>query len=233
MIKHVGKHNDKNVVIAFREVPGEEHMSLVIYPDNLPQIWHNKLFSCIQSTEGQAASNLADAMHKSIDADDVNLLGKCHKEKWMKKVRSQDVVLRPGKGSGARLNEINDIIRNLEAGNEAAAKMAKIDATTGLKDPANQAKGEAAADAVRASSPTATDGVLSDADIASNLIKQAETMQAQVKTLSDEITRLTEEAVTLNPGLAPKKRPGRPKKSTTLGDVSVTHDAMLSKETAS
>ena len=151
----------------------------------------------------------------------------------MKKVRSQDVVLRPGKGSGARLNEINDIIRNLEAGNEAAAKMAKIDATTGLKDPVNQAKGEAAADEVRASSPTATDGVLTDADIASNLIKQAETMQAQVKTLSDEITRLTEEAVTLNPGLAPKKRPGRPKKNTTLGDVSVTHDAMLSKETAS
>ena len=29
MIKHIGKHGDRKVAIVFREVPGEEHMTLV------------------------------------------------------------------------------------------------------------------------------------------------------------------------------------------------------------
>jgi hypothetical protein len=51
-----------------------------------------------------------------------------------------------------------------------------------------------------------SDGVLTDADIASNLVRQAEGMQAQVATITAEITRLTEEAQSLNPALKPKKK---------------------------
>ena len=38
MAKHVGKHNDRKVVILFREVPDEGHMCLVIYSDLLPRM---------------------------------------------------------------------------------------------------------------------------------------------------------------------------------------------------
>jgi len=42
MIKHIGKHSDRKVAIIFREVPNEEHMALVIYPDTLPVARHNE-----------------------------------------------------------------------------------------------------------------------------------------------------------------------------------------------
>ena len=41
---------------------------------------------------------------------------------------------------------------------------------------------------------------------------QAAKMQAEAETLTSEVTRLKEEAASLNPSLKPKKR-GRPKKS--------------------
>jgi hypothetical protein len=91
----------------------------------------------------------------------------------------------------------------MEAGGEAAAKMAKLDATHGIADPAKAAVGEAASQAIMSAG---SDGVLTDADIASNLVRQAEGMQAQVATITAEITRLTEEAQSLNPTLKPKKK---------------------------
>ena len=210
MIKHIGKHNDKNAVVVFREVPGEDHMALVIYPDTLPQAVHDDIMKCIESDAGQAANNLADALHSTAGQDGTVLLTTIHKNRWMKKVRTQDVVLKPGgKGQGARLDEINEIIRGLEAGGEAAAKMAKLDATRGIADPANEAIGEAASQAIMANSGP---GVLTDADIAANLVKQAADMQSQVATMSAEITRLTEEAQALNPVLKPKKKRGPRKK---------------------
>ena len=33
MLKHVGRHGEKKVVIAYNTVPGEDHMALVIYRD--------------------------------------------------------------------------------------------------------------------------------------------------------------------------------------------------------
>ena len=107
---------------------------------------------------------------------------------------------------GVQLSEINEIIRGLDAGTEAAAKMADLDANAGLADPQKRAAGQAASAAV------AGTGALRDADIARNLVTQAEQMRAQVATLEAEATRLMEEAAGLDPSVAPKKR-GRPAKS--------------------
>ena len=142
---------------------------------------------------------------RTAGGDGAMLLSTIHENKWMKKVRTQDVILNPGgKGQGARLDEINEIVRGMEAGGEAAAKMAKLDATHGIADPAKIAVGEAASQAIMAEA--ASPGVLTDADIATNLVRQAEGMQAQVATITAEITRLTEEAQSLNPALKPKKK---------------------------
>ena len=48
MIKHVGRHGEKRVAVIFREVPGEEHMALVTYPDQLKQSTHDDLMNAIQ-----------------------------------------------------------------------------------------------------------------------------------------------------------------------------------------
>ena len=48
MIKHIGKHGDRKVAIVFREVPGEEHMALVVYPETLPISFHDAIMKVIR-----------------------------------------------------------------------------------------------------------------------------------------------------------------------------------------
>ena len=203
MMKHVGKHGEKRVAVVFREVPGEDHMCLVCYPDQFKQSLHDDLMNAIQSTKGQQASHLGEALHGITGSDGQTLLNVLHREGFMKKVRTQDVIMMPRPNAvGARLDEINEIIRGLETGSEAAQKMAKLDAEAGLADPKKQAAGVAAA--------AEAAGVLGDSDIARNLVTQAEQMKAQIASLEAEAARLMEEAAELDPSLKKKSR-GRPK----------------------
>jgi len=206
MMKHVGRHGEKRVAVIFREVPGEEHMALVTYPDQLKQATHDDLMNAIQSLKGQEASHLGEALHGMTGTDGQTILNMLHREGFMKKVRTQDVIMMPRPNTpGARLDEINDIIRGMDQGSEAAAKMAKLDAQAGLADPDKTAAGNAAAENVQ--------GVLDDSDIARNLVTQAEQMKAQMVTLQAEAERLMEEAASLDPSLATKKKRGRPAKA--------------------
>ena len=34
-LKHIGKHGDRKVAVIFRQIPGDDHMCLCIYPDLL------------------------------------------------------------------------------------------------------------------------------------------------------------------------------------------------------
>ena len=210
MIKHVGKHGEKRVAVVFREVPGEDHMALVTYPDSLKQQTHDDLMNAIQSVKGQEANHLGEALHGITGSDGQTLLNTLHREGFMKKVRTQDIIMMPRPNQpGARLDEINKIIRDLETGSEAAQKAADLDANAGLADPQKKAAGvQAAAQAAGVQAQ----GVLGDADIARNLVQQAEQMKAQMVTLEAEVARLMEEAAELDPSLKTKKR-GRPAKA--------------------
>ena len=210
MIKHVGKQGDKKVVVVFREVPGEDHMALVVYPDQLQQNLHDDLMNAIQSTKGQQAKDLGDALHGITGTNGNTILTTIHNERFMKKVRTQDIIMIPQPNNpGVRLDELNKIIRDLDTGSDAAGKLAELDANAGLADPQKKAAGiQAAADVV------GTPGLLQDSDIARNLVTQADQMRTQIAGLEAEATRLMEEAATLDPSLAaPKKKRGRPAKA--------------------
>jgi len=207
MMKHVGKHGEKRVAVVFREVPGEDHMALVCYPDQFKQSLHDDLMNAIQSTKGQEASHLGEALHGITGSDGQTLLNTLHREGFMKKVRTQDIIMMPRPNAvGARLDEINTIIRGLETGSEAAQQMAKLDAEAGLADPAKTAQAQQVQQAASAQ------GILGDSDIARNLVTQAEQMRAQIASLEAEAARLMEEAAELDPSLKSKKR-GRPAKA--------------------
>jgi DNA polymerase III alpha subunit (gram-positive type) len=203
MLKHVGVHNNQSVVVIFREIPGEEHMALVTYTSSLPSIVHDDIMKCVESNAGQAANHFGEALHRVVGTDGQNVLNKLHRERWMKKVRTQDIMMTPAPGrQGARLDEINQIIRDLEAGGEAAKKLVTLDATAGFADPDKTARAEAAVNALTAPAADA----LSDADLAKNLLRQAEGMQAQVQVLNQEINRLMAEAQEFDPSLKPKAK---------------------------
>ena len=205
MIKHVGRQGDKKVVVVFREVPEEEHMALVVYPDQLQQNLHDDLMNAIQSVKGQEAKDLGNALHGITGTNGRTILNTIHSERFMKKVRTQDILMIPQPNNpGIRLDELNKIIRDLDTGADAAAQLADMDANAGLADPQKKAKGIAAAAAA-----TGSTGVLTDEAIAQNLVQQAEQMKAQMATLEAEAARLMEEAQGLNPALKPKAKRGR------------------------
>jgi len=205
MIKHVGRQGDKKVVVVFREVPEEEHMALVVYPDQLQQTLHDDLMNAIQSVKGQEAKDLGNALHGIVGTNGQTILNTIHSERFMKKVRTQDILMIPQPNNpGIRLDELNKIIRDLDTGADAAAQLADMDANAGLADPQKKAKGIAAAAAA-----TGSTGVLTDEAIAQNLVQQAEQMKAQMATLEAEAARLMEEAQSLNPALKPKAKRGR------------------------
>ena len=203
MIKHVGRQGDKKVVVVFREVPGEDHMALVVYPDQLQQNLHDDLMNAIQSTKGQQAKDLGDALHGITGTNGRTILNTIHSERFMKKIRTQDIIMIPQPNNpGVRLDELNKIIRDLDTGSEAAGKLADLDANAGLADPDKKAAGIAASQAQ-------TGGALTDEAIAANLVQQADQMRAQMASLEAEATRLLEEAQSLNPALKPKAKRGR------------------------
>lgn len=239
MLKHVGRYDNKRVVIIFRQIPDEDHMALVIYPDKLPSNNHDDIMKVLESPEGQQSKNLGEALYRRLGSDGENILTTIHKNKWLKKVQTQGVILQPNAKSQVRLDEINKIISDLEAGGEAAQRMAEIDARRGLRDP-EKTKGipdytQGQKDASKLTGDPSllkaesTDAVIdiseihSAEDLAASFLdntvlgqaqlKQADNMDAESRGLAAEAVRLREEAYGLNPELRPKRGPGRPKKA--------------------
>jgi hypothetical protein len=199
MLKHVGRHGEKKVVVAYNTVPGEDHMALVIYSDSLPSMLHDEVMKVIESPAGQTAKSLADALFRNIMPDGNNTLGALHKGGFLKKVQTKQVILKPNAKSSVRLDELNDILKKMEAGQEAVDALAKIDAGRGYADPSKNIGRELGEPKKVAESAVNTSGVLTDADLANQRLDQATKMESQAKTLLAEAKRLKEEASSLAP----------------------------------
>jgi hypothetical protein len=217
MIKHIGKHGDRKVAIVFREVPGEEHMALVVYPETLPISFHDAIMKVIESPVGQQADNLGDALFRSLLSDGRPMLQTLHVEGMIKKVQAKQVTVTPGGNSTVNLDEMNGIIRKMKMGEDAIREMAELDANKGYTGkarrrddygrevgaPVPQRMAEVAgSDAAKA---------LDDQAIAQDRMKQAQRMEAEARGLLAESARLKAEAEAMSGG-APKPKRGRQKK---------------------
>ena len=198
MLKHVGRHGEKKVVVAYNTVPGEDHMALVIYSDSLPSMLHDEVMKVIESPAGQTAKSLADALFRNIMPDGNNTLGALHKGGFLKKVQTKQVILKPNAKSSVRLDELNEILKKMEGSAEAAKKLADIDAGRGYADPSKNVSRDVG-EPVKAEAAVNTSGVLTDADLANQRLDQATKMELQAKTLLAEAKRLKEEASSLAP----------------------------------
>ena len=65
-LKHIGKHGDRKVAVIFRQIPGDDHMCLCIYPDLLAISIHDPLMKVLESTVGQSAEEFADALNCTL-----------------------------------------------------------------------------------------------------------------------------------------------------------------------
>ena len=198
MLKHVGRHGEKKVVVAYNTVPGEDHMALVIYSDSLPSMLHDEVMKVIESPAGQTAKSLADALFRNIMPDGNNTLGALHKGGFLKKVQTKQIILKPNAKSSVRLDELNEILKKMEGSAEAAKKLADIDAGRGYADPSKNVSRDVG-EPVKTEAAVNTSGVLTDADLANQRLDQATKMELQAKTLLAEDKRLKEEASSLAP----------------------------------
>lgn len=201
-LKHVGRHGDRKVALLFRQVPNEEHMCLVIYPDTLPAPWESTIMKVLESDVGQQTEQFADALHRSLLSDGRVILETLHKEKMIKKIRTADVLITPRSDSSIRLDELNKMLNEMKQGEAAIKKLAESDASRGLVSPETKRAAEAAyknqqQPVVQAS----TDGALSDRQIAANMLAQAQRMEADGKGLLSEAARMRKEAERMDPGV--------------------------------
>jgi hypothetical protein len=205
MIKHVGRHNNKRVVIAYRQVPDEDHMCLVIYSETLPMRIHDEVMKVLESDIGQQANDFADALFRHTMADGVNCLNAIHRGGLLSKVPTNQVIVTPTSASSVRLDELNTLLNEIAKGEAATEKLAKADAGQRWE---GRELGEPAkvAESVNTTSASVnTDGVLTDEAIANQRIAQANKMEAEAKSLLAEAKRLKEEANTLAPKVTKAK----------------------------
>ena len=200
MIKHVGKHNQKRVAIVYRTVPDEEHMALVAYADSMPSMVHDEVMKVIESAIGQNAKELADALFRTTLADGTNCLTTLHKGGWLKKVPCNQVIVTPTAKSTCRLDELNNLLKKIEEGGEAAQKLADIDANRGMKGVLQEGRelGQPASNPTRTTAGSVSGDVLTDDVLSQQRLDQATKMEAEAKSLLAEAKRLKQEATQLS-----------------------------------
>jgi hypothetical protein len=208
-MKHIGRHGDRKVAIIFRELPGQEHMCLVIYPETLPTHIHNTIMSILESAPGQQSPNLADVLHRNLLPDGRVILQALHNEGMLKKINTNQVIVTPTAQSNVKLDELNRIVKEMESGAEALKRMQELDANAGFVDPAVKRKAEKAfkegriadAEAMVAPLIAPATGALDDQSLAANMLAQAKKMEVDAKGLVAEAARMKKEAQKMFPAV--------------------------------
>jgi hypothetical protein len=231
-LKHVGKHQDRKICILWRQVPNEDHMCLVIYPEVLPAPWHDAIMKVLESDIGQQADEFSDALHRSLLPDGRPILETLHVEKMIKKVRTGDVTVTPRPGANIRLDELNKMLNEMKQGEDAIKRMAQNDAARGMVAPDVKRTAEAAYKATQQpgyQAPVSSDGALDDRTLAANMLTQAQRMEAEGKGLLAEAARMKKDAERLVPNVnvsesnippvAPPPKRGRPSKAKVAADA--------------
>jgi hypothetical protein len=236
-MKHIGKHGDRKVCILFRQVPGEDHMALVIYPETLQAHWQQSIQKVVESDIAQQAEELADALHRNFLPDGRAILETLHQERMIKKVRTSDIIVTPTAQSNIRLDELNKMLNEMKLGDAAIKKMAQNDASRGMVAPdvKRRAEAEYKASQAQAQQPATLfqappDAALSDRDIAANMVFQAKKMEIEAKAMIAEAGRMKKDAQRMDPNVVAKQAPavttaptdtkrGRPAKTKAVADA--------------
>jgi hypothetical protein len=165
---------------------------------------HDPIISCIESDIGQHSENLADALNRSFTKDGRPILQVLHMEGQLKKVQTSQIIMTPAPNTKIKLEELNTILNEMKQGEEAVKRLAEMDKSRGIQDPADVIR--------RMRGPQnqpleSTGDALGDAAIAKQRMEQAHKMEREAKGLLAEAQRLITEAQSLDPSLTAQPAP--------------------------
>lgn len=199
-LRHVGKMGERKVAVIFRSLPNESHMCLVVYTETLNQHIHDPMMTCLESQIGQTVENFADALNRVYTKDGKIILQVLHSERLLKKVNTDQVIMTPNSNTKIKLSELNKILDEMQQGEAAVKRLAEIDASRGLQDPADVARRMRDDKEQIQQTPAprglqGADGAMGDSVLANNLRQQAMRMHNEAKGLMAESDRLLKEAM--------------------------------------
>jgi hypothetical protein len=200
--KHVGKTNNKKVIIVQRVLPGEEHMAVVIYSDIMPSKYHDDVMKILESEEGQAAWEFKDILERRMMGDGTNMMQALSSEGYLKRVPAANVIVTPNSKSSVRLDELTKLLAEAGRGEEGVKRLERMESNLGYNDPAKKSALDSfvseSVTVEEMSAPAAP--VMDQTAMMMEMMKTMQAMQAEIQNLKG--------------GTAPAKKPSRAKAKT-------------------
>ena len=179
-LKHVGKikSSNKKCIVAYRTVPDEPTNCIVVYTESLDADMHDSLMKLVESSSGQTANELADAMARTLLPDGRNMLATFHQTGKLNKVATNLVLMVPNNHSSVLLSELNEAIAEQQGVSieDLASKGKQVE----TKKPVAETNAAPEADAP-----------LSDEDLAAQYRSQADAMFKEAKRLREQAEELS------------------------------------------
>ena len=191
-LKHVGRvaSNKRKVVVAYRVVPGDPDYCLVVQTENLSADEHDTLIKAVESAAGQEAYEFAECMARAYLPDGRNMLAGFSRTGKLNKVETNLIEMIPNQNSVINLAELNKILAEQKGVTVADLAIKGPDGETVQPKADNT---ESAVDPVKAYSETsapATDGIITDEQLAAQYRSQADALFKEAKALREQAEEL-------------------------------------------
>ena len=111
-IKHIGriKNTGAKVLVAFRTLPGESNVALVLPVATLTDAYHDALMQLVESDQAQDAFEFGEIMHIRPFPDGRPMLRAMQADGRLQKVATDNVIMTPAVNTAIPLDQLNLLI---------------------------------------------------------------------------------------------------------------------------
>jgi len=201
-LKHIGRieNTGAKVLVAFRTLPGESNMALVVSASNLPDSYHDAIMALVESEQAQETFEFGELLHIRMFPDGKPMLRTLQVGGWLHKVATDHVTMTPTTNDSIRLDQLNVLIA--EQRNCAVDDLAYF--VAGAPDKPAEVQTVAEVTEIETPKSQTEPAVLTDKDLARSYRSQADAMYK-------EAARLRKQADELDP---PQKKTAKAKETT-------------------
>jgi hypothetical protein len=189
-LKHIGRvdNTGAKVLVAFRTLPGESHMALVVAASNLPDSYHDSIMTLVESDQAQETFELGELLHIRMFPDGKPMLRTLQLGGWLHKVATDHITMTPTTNDSIPLDQLNVLIA--EQRNCAVDDLAYFVTGAPPKEESVKTIAEVQPTAEPKSSTPTEPAVLTDKDIARSYRSQADAMYKEAARLRKQADEL-------------------------------------------